>query len=89
MIVTAQEKLVGQGAGKADIEPLIRYALSLPVSTAVMGMPKLQFVDQNIAIAASFKPMSANEMDKLRSQVGSQRVSLEHFFAHHHDSFVV
>lgn len=89
MKVTAQEKLVGQGAGKADIEPLIRYALSLPVSTAVMGMPKLQFVDQNIAIAASFKPMSANEMDKLRSQVGSQRVSLEHFFAHHRDSFVV
>lgn len=89
MKVTAQEKLVGQGAGKADIEPLIRYALSLPVSTAVMGMPRLQFVDQNIAIAASFKPMSANEMDKLRSQVGSQRVSLEHFFAHHHDSFVV
>ena len=89
MKVTAQEKLVGQGAGKAGIEPLIRYALSLPVSTAVMGMPKLQFVDQNIAIAASFRPMSANEMDNLSSQVASQRVSLEHFFADHRDSFVV
>lgn len=89
MKVTAQEQLVGDGAGKAGIEQLIRYALSLPVSTAVIGMPKLQFIDQNIAIAASFKPMSAGEMDKLRSQVATQRVSLEHFFTHHRDSFVV
>ncbi len=89
MKVTAQEQLVGDGAGKAGIEQLIRYALSLPVSTAVIGMPKLQFIDQNIAIAASFKPMSAGEMDKLRSQVATQRVSLEHFFANHRDSFVV
>ena len=86
MKVTAQEKLVGEGAGKAGIEPLIRYALSLPVSVAVIGMPKLQFVDQNIAIAKSFKPMKADEMDKLRSQLATQRVSLEHFFSHHQDS---
>ncbi len=89
MKVTAQEKLVGEGAGKAGIEPLIRYALSLPVSTAVIGMPKLQFVDQNIAIANSFKPMNADEMNKLSTQVASQRVSLEHFFAHHRDSVSV
>jgi uncharacterized protein len=88
MKVTAQEKLLGAGAGKADIEPLIRYALSLPVSTAVIGMPKLQFVDQNIAIAKSFKPMNAGEMDQLRSQVASQRVSLENFFMRHRDEAV-
>ena len=88
MKVTAQEKLIGAGAGKAGIEPLIRYALSLPVSTAVIGMPQLQFVDQNIAIAKSFKPMNAGEMDQLRSQVGSQRVSLENFFIRHRDEAV-
>jgi aryl-alcohol dehydrogenase-like predicted oxidoreductase len=88
MKVTAQEKLLGAGAGKADIEPLIRYALSLPVSTAVIGMPKLQFVDQNISIAKSFKPMNAGEMDQLRSQVASQRVSLENFFMRHRDEAV-
>ncbi|MGH9832134.1 MAG: aldo/keto reductase [Blastocatellia bacterium] len=85
MKVTAQEKLVGEGAGKAGIEPLIRYALSLPVSTAVIGMPKLQFVDQNIAIVKSFKPMAASEMDRLRSQISSQRASLEGFFRRHRD----
>jgi predicted aldo/keto reductase-like oxidoreductase len=88
MKVTAQEKLLGAGAGRAAIEPLIRYALSLPVSTAVIGMPKLQFVDQNIAIAKSFKPMNAGEMDQLRSQVSSQRVSLENFFVRHRDEAV-
>lgn len=88
MKVTAQEKLLGAGAGRAGIEPLIRYALSLPVSTAVIGMPKLQFVDQNIALAKSFKPMNAGEMDQLRSQVSSQRVSLENFFVRHRDEAV-
>src|SRR5262245_57796496 len=89
MKVAGQEKLVGSGAGKAGIEPLIRYALSLPVSTAVIGMPKLQFIDQNIAIAKSFKPMNGSEMDQLRSQVASQRASLERWFSNHHDASFV
>jgi len=88
MKVTAQEKLLGAGSGKAGIEPLIRYALSLPVSTAVIGMPMLQFIDQNIAIAKSFNPMNAGEMDQLRAQVASQRVSLENFFRRHRDEAV-
>jgi len=88
MKVTAQEKLLGAGAGKTGIEPLIRYALSLPVSAAVIGMPKLQFVDQNVMIAKSFKPMNASEMDQVRSQVASQRASLENFFLRHRDEAV-
>jgi aryl-alcohol dehydrogenase-like predicted oxidoreductase len=85
MKVTAQEQLVGNGTGKADITSLIRYALSLPVSTAVIGMPKMQFIEQNIAAVRAFKPMNSEEMDRLRKQVAPQRVSLEHFFANHED----
>jgi uncharacterized protein len=85
MKVTAQEKLLG-GAGKADVAALIRYALSLPVSAAVMGMPKVEFIEQNIAAARSFKPMSVDEMDRLRVQVAPSRASLERFFYHHSDS---
>src|SRR5262245_44339785 len=44
MKVTAQEQLVGSGPGRAAMEPLLRYALSLPVSAAVVGMPKPEFV---------------------------------------------
>jgi uncharacterized protein len=87
MKVTAQEKLLG--AGKVGIESLIRYALSLPISTAVIGMPKMQFIDQNIAIVKSFKAMNDGEMDQLRSQVASQRVSLERWFSNHRDASFV
>lgn len=85
MKVTAQEKLLS-GPGQADINSLIRYALSLPVSAAVIGMPKKEFIDQNIAAARAFKPMTQDEMDKLRVQVAPARVSLERFFYHHYDS---
>ncbi len=86
MKVTAQEKLLGGGIGKAEVKDLIRYALSLPVSCAVMGMPKPEFIPQNIAAAQSFKPMTAAEMDKLRVQVAPTKVELERFFYHHYDS---
>jgi len=87
MKVTAQEQLVGQGEGKAGIESLLRYALSLPVSAAVIGMPKVRFIEQNLAIVKSFRPMNESEMESLRKQVASQRVSLERFFHHHKDSY--
>lgn len=85
MKVTAQEKLVGTGTGKAAMNDLIRYALSLPVTTAVMGMPKPEFIEQNVASVKAFKPLSAREMDQLRKQVEPQRVSLERYFKHHRD----
>jgi uncharacterized protein len=85
MKVTAQEKLLGAGTGTAAVKDLIRYALSLPVTAAVMGMPKPEFIEQNVAAAQAFKPMSEAEMNQLRAQVAPQRVSLERYFAHHRD----
>ena len=38
-----------QGAHKANIEALLRYSLRLPVATAVVGMPKPEFLEQNVA----------------------------------------
>ncbi len=86
MKVTAQEKLLGGSIGKAEVKDLIRYALSLPVSVAVMGMPKPEFIQQNVAAAQAFKPMTVAEMDKLRVQVAPTKVQLERFFYHHYDS---
>src|SRR6516164_4779530 len=37
MKITGQEFLVGEGAGKADMHALLRYSMSLPVTTAVVG----------------------------------------------------
>ena len=91
MKVTAQEKLVGDGNGKANIASLLQYALSLSgVTTAVVGMPRSEFIDQNISIAKSFKQMPADEMNKLRERLASaQQAHLEHFFAHHRDGGLV
>ena len=83
MKVTAQEKLLGpDGAAPAA---LLRYGWSLPVSTVVCGMPKLEFLEANVASARAFTPMPPADMDGLRTQLAGRQVALEHFFAHHHD----
>jgi uncharacterized protein len=83
MKVTAQEKLLG--ASGAPAEALLRYAWSLPVSTVVCGMPKIEFIEANVASARAFSPMPPGEMDALRTRLESKQAVLERFFADHHD----
>jgi aryl-alcohol dehydrogenase-like predicted oxidoreductase len=83
MKVTAQEKLLG--AGGAEPGALLRYAWSLPVSTVVCGMPKVEFIEANVASARAFTPMAPGDMDGLRTQLAGKQVALEHFFADHLD----
>lgn len=49
----------------------IRYALSLPVSTAIVGMGTLDEVRQNVEVAKNFTPMSAAEMRALEEKTRS------------------
>jgi len=86
MKATAQEKILGTGPGKADAASLVRYALSLPIAAAVIGMPKREFIEQNLQVARTFNKMTPEEMDKLRTQVAPSRVALEQFFANHQDA---
>ncbi len=85
MKVTAQEKVLGAGPGRIDIERLVRYALSLPISMAVIGMPKPEFITQNAALARAFTPLSPAEMDEVRRAVAPQSASVAAFFADHAD----
>ena len=85
MKVTAQEKVLGAGAGQADIESLVRYALSLPISVAVIGMPKPEFITENAAFARAFAPFSPAEMDKVRQQVAPRQAAVHAYFANHVD----
>jgi uncharacterized protein len=81
--VFAQEKLLG----KAPVENLIRYSMSLPVSAVVIGMPKLEYIDHNIAVAKNFKPMQREEMDRLSESVSTQwKASIDQFFSDHVDA---
>ena len=83
MKVTGQERLLG--ADGAAAAALLRYGWSLPVSTVVCGMPKVEYLEANVASARDFTPMPAGDMDGLRARLAGRRVVLEDFFAHHHD----
>ncbi len=85
MKVTGQEFIYGEGEGKAGIAPLMRYSLSLPVATAVVGMPRLEFLEQNVEIARSFKPLSPADVEFLRKNLDRAREPLEKRLVGHLD----
>jgi len=83
MKVFAQEKIVG----KAPTEQLIRYALSLPIAAAVIGMPKLDHIDENLRVAKAFKPMPQPEMRQLSDRLATtEKAALDLYFRHHIDA---
>lgn len=87
MKVTGQESLVGTGEGKSGVDRLLQYAWSLPVATAVVGMPTLDFVKQNASIARGFKPMAADEMrDFSKTLSDANKHALDTHFQRHVDA---
>ena len=83
MKIFAQEQL----NGKAPVDKLINYSLSLPVSAVVLGMPKLEYIEQNITVAKAFKPMPAGDMRNLSDELaGAHKASIDRFFADHVDA---
>jgi aryl-alcohol dehydrogenase-like predicted oxidoreductase len=82
MKVFAQDGLVGQ----ASTEQLLRYSLSLPVATAIVGMPKVEHIDENIAIAKAFRPMAPAERKELSDRLAlDHKARLDRYFATHQD----
>ena len=83
MKVFAQDALVGQSAP----EKLLRYTLSLPVATAVVGMPKLEQIEENVRVAKAFKPLSASEMKEISGALSMKnKASLDQYFRNHIDA---
>ena len=85
MKVTGQEFLLGEGPGKSDVPSLLRYSLSLPVTTAVIGMPRVEFIEHNTEVARSFSPLSEAEKETLRRSLAPSREPLEHKLSGHLD----
>ena len=86
MKATAQEKLLGSGAGKATIEELLRYSMSLPVAAVNIGMPSFEMVKQNVELARNFKPLSPQEIRTIQDKTTVARAGLESFFVRHSDT---
>ncbi|MGA2983613.1 MAG: aldo/keto reductase [Terriglobia bacterium] len=85
MKVFGQENLIGQEPGKADPPTLLRFALSLPVTTAVSGMPQVEMLEHNIALGRTFSPFSVADMDRLRQELAVSRPMLEKKLVGHID----
>jgi hypothetical protein len=87
MKVTAQEGLIGEGGGRAAALDLLRYALSLPVSIATIGMPKLEFIRANTTWARGYRPMSQGEMNELSSRLAAaNKIAIDRRFRDHEDA---
>jgi uncharacterized protein len=85
MKVTGQEFLLKNDAGKEGIDSLLRYSMSLPVTTAVVGMPRKEMLDHNIEIARTFTALPERDMDSLRKTLQPSRTDLEKRLTGHYD----
>jgi aryl-alcohol dehydrogenase-like predicted oxidoreductase len=65
--------LSGTGAGitkgAVTADEALRFAMSLPVTTTITGMERLDVVRQNLAIARGFQPLSDTEMAAIADRV--------------------
>jgi len=61
--------------------------MTLPVAAVVVGMPNLEFIDDNVRIARGFKPLRTADMDSLSGDLSRiYKASLDQFFSTHVDS---
>jgi hypothetical protein len=82
MKVFGQEQLVGAAAA----DKLLGYALSLPVSLASVGMPQVELIQRNAALAQAFTPLSRRERNRLVETIAtSRKQAMHHFFRDHED----
>jgi uncharacterized protein len=83
MKIFAQEALVGQ----APVDKLLQYTLSLPITAAVVGMPKREQIADNARIAKAFAPMPPSEMKRMSESLSSKnKTALDLWFRDHLDA---
>jgi len=87
MKVTGRDHLLGEGPGKTDIQNLLRYVLSLPISVAVLGMTRLEFIRRNAELARNFQSMPKSMMEDFsRRMAAANKAALDHRFTRHRDA---
>lgn len=69
MKTTAQNKLIGKNGSTGP--ELVRYAMSMPISGAVVGMPGMEVLESCCEIARTFEPMPDDEQAVLEKKVAS------------------
>ncbi len=83
MKVFGQEQLLDA----APMEKLLAYALSLPISLASVGMPKLEHITRNAELARTDLKLSATERKSLSESIAAAKKSaMWRFFQDHVDA---
>ncbi len=83
MKVFGQEQLLGA----ATVDQLLAYALSLPVSLASVGMPKLEHIEHNAILAGNFRQLSKKQRERLvKSIQDGRKLAMVQFLADHQDA---
>lgn len=86
MKVMGQDQIVGK-YDKFDYATCLRYCLSLPISSATVGMPQPEHLPQNIEVVRNFKPYSDSEREKIKADAaGEIKTSFAEFMAGHRDT---
>jgi hypothetical protein len=61
--------------------------MSLPVAATVIGMPKVEHIDHNVAAAKAFKPLPLPEMKKMSGELSEKnKIALDSYFRNHLDA---
>lgn len=58
-------KAIGDGYLYRSVEKAIRYSLSQPIASLVLGINRRSYLDEDIVIANNFIPMTPEEQDQL------------------------
>jgi predicted aldo/keto reductase-like oxidoreductase len=65
--------------GYVSMAPYLRFALSYPVSTVVIGCDNIAQLEENFGFAANFEQMSQEEMDDLVAQTSANARALMYY----------
>lgn len=83
MKVFGQEQLLDA----APVDQLLRYALSLPVSLASVGMPRFEHIEHNAQLARDFSRMSTHHRRLLQESIDSRKkLAMLKMFENHLDA---
>lgn len=64
MKIPARGRMFREG-GITTMEPAMRYTLTFPVSTIIVGISTLKELEENVKIAQNFKPCTPEELAKI------------------------
>jgi len=77
--------VISNGPGTLDMREAMFYALSLPVSTVIIGCDTVAQLEENVELARNFTPLSEQQMTSLvaRAEPVSRQALFFRFFATH------